>query len=367
MAKPRFVLSPCGTSVLTNVASIEERRLLTRHANAHAPEDVPVEERQQLEAMIQRAQQRLDVADLDQAVRQSAELNGLIKLCDRRLEAGPDVHQLLCTDTWLGESSSSLIAAWLRSRQCTVAVRRQSDLQTARLDAFQLALSELVKWCAEDVAGYRASGFRVIFNLTGGFKSIQGFLQVLATFHADETVYIFENAADLLRIPHLPVQMAVERSLRDHLSAFRRLSLGLPVDGVAGIPEILLMQLDGQCTLSPWGDLVWSQSKKALYSEALHPAPSHQLRYSQSFVRSTEGLPADRITLLNERIDQLSRHLEGDRSYNPASLDFKPLRNSPLPLSSHEADAWADQDAKRLFGHFEQEVFVIDALAKGLH
>ena len=34
---------------------------------------------------------------------------------------------------------------------------------------------------------------------------------------------------------------------------------------------------------------------------------------------------------------------------------------------THEMDAWADQDAKRIFGHFEEGCFVLDRLAKALH
>lgn len=35
--------------------------------------------------------------------------------------------------------------------------------------------------------------------------------------------------------------------------------------------------------------------------------------------------------------------------------------------STHEMDAWADLDAKRIFGHFEGGIFVLDKLEKGLH
>ena len=83
----------------------------------------------------------------------------------------------------------------------TALFQRQRDLRTDSLDSFQMALSDLVRWCDEEVAvaPYRHS-YRVLFNLTGGFKSIQGFLQILAQFYADETVYIFESGDVLLRM-----------------------------------------------------------------------------------------------------------------------------------------------------------------------
>lgn len=70
--------------------------------------------------------------------------------------------------------------------------------------------------------------------------------------------------------------------------------------------------------------------------------------------------------LINQRIDQLEKHLN-DPSYNPRSLDFKSLKGKSMKPSTHEADAWSDQDAKRIFGHFERDVFVLDKLDKGLH
>jgi len=32
----------------------------------------------------------------------------------------------------------------------------------------------LIVWLRENIAGYKASGFKVYFNLVGGFKSLQG-------------------------------------------------------------------------------------------------------------------------------------------------------------------------------------------------
>ncbi len=37
-----------------------------------------------------------------------------------------------------------------------------------------------------------------------------------------------------------------------------------------------------------------------------------------------------------------------------------------MPPSTNEMDAWSDRDAKRIYGHFEEDVFVIDRLYKKL-
>jgi putative CRISPR-associated protein (TIGR02619 family) len=359
-----FVLSPSGTSLLTNQANHDERKLVGKYANTKQLHQIPVEDQVILQALASRVEETIAQTDQTLAARLSAELNGIIKLYKGQWQRQLDYHVLLCTDTWLGETTAQLVGVWLRSQGLMVEVKRQDDLQTEDIERFQWALSELVGWCQEIVSGYRTAGYQVVFNLTGGFKSVQGFLQTLATFYADETIYIFETATELLRIPRLPVQMTAEDTVRQHLTSFRRLSMGLSVKEIASIPETLLMR-DHEI-FSPWGELVWEQTKPKLYGDRLYPSPGDRLRYGEKFAASVHNLPPDRMMLINKRIDQLVRHLETGKS-NVASLDFKQLKGNPCPPSTHEVDAWADQDAKRLFGHFEGATFVLDKLDRGLH
>ncbi|MBI2566861.1 MAG: putative CRISPR-associated protein [Candidatus Schekmanbacteria bacterium] len=366
-----FVLSPCGTSLLNNACTgDEERRAVTDNTNVKERDQVSPAARTVLDTLIERVGSKLRGADRAQAARMSAELNGITALY-REAGAGdsrPDMHQLLATDTWLGETTAQLVAEWLRGEGFTVDLRRQTDLRTVELSEFQAALSDVVRWAEETLPGYRQEKYHVIFNLTGGFKSVQGFLQTLATFYADEAVYIFETGS-LLRIPRLPVKMAGESTVMEHLVAFRRLSSRLEVAAreTESIPETLLMKLDGGICLSEWGELVWRQTSRALYEQKVWPSPSDRLRYGERFRKSVEGLSGERFRLVNERIDQLAKCLESGGTYNPQSLDLKPLRGDPAPPSTHEADAWADQDAKRLFGHYVGEAFVLDKLDRPLH
>lgn len=360
---PLFILSPCGTSLLTNHAANGERRLIGKYANAKTKQEIDFADLEILQTLIQTVKENLTLSDITLAAKLSAELNGIIKLCEGQFHNPQDHHLLLCTDTWLGESTAQCVAAWLNAHGVTTEIKRQTDLQTKDIKAFQLALSEIVEWCDSTLPSYRASGYRIVFNLTGGFKSVQGFLQTLATFYADESIYIFETATELLRIPRLPVEMVAKSTVRNHLTTFRRLSLNLPVvPSPHSIPETLLLEIEGTVTLSPWGDLVWNQTKKAVYGEALHPSPSPKLVYSPEFERSLQGLSTDRLILVNERIDQLALYLEINGQYNPRSLDFKPIRGNPCPPSTHELDAWADQDAKRIFGHYKDSYFLLDKL-----
>ncbi len=244
-------------------------------------------------------------------------------------------------------------------------IRCQKDLQTADMVSFQWALSDLTAWCAETVAGFMQS-HHAVFNLTGGFKSVQGFLLTLSSFYAHEAVYIFE-AGGLLRIPRLPIRMDAEQTVLAHLDFFRRAAANLPAQPEGTLADTMYVVMDGQNTLSAWGELVWRQTRNAVYSLEIHPPPSDMLRYGPGFMKSVANLDQDRKILLNTRIDQLAAHLENTQSRrSPASLDFKRMQGNPCPPSTHEMDAWADRAAARLFGHFKGPVFILDRLGRHL-
>jgi putative CRISPR-associated protein (TIGR02619 family) len=363
----QLVLSPCGTSLLTNRAG-EHRGAINKISNETRREDADPSARIIADGVVAAASKALDDATPGTVHGLSAELNAISRLYEGDMNrARADVHVLLCTDTWLGSETARLVHDWLVRHGVKAQVYRQPDLRTVSVSEFQLALSDLTRWCAETLPGYRASGYRVVFNLTGGFKSVNGFLQALAMIHADETVYVFEGEQTLLRLPRLPMRMTEPEHVRMHLPSLRRLGLDLPEDA-KGIPETFLLSLDGAVTLSPWGSAVWQEHKRTIYGEQLWPSPCQKLRYGPGFEASVarHAPSPDRRRMVNERIDDLARFLE--KKANLARLDFKALAGDPVPPSTHEMDAWADQDAKRMFGHWEEDsVFVLDRLGEALH
>lgn len=370
MPKPCLIISTCGTSLLTNSVSPDLRNILTEFANYSKAEDVPLEQRQHIQQHIDaRRDEFTQETDLQRLMELSAELNGVIRFYGGKPSMIRDQHVLLATDTWLGEATACIVADVLERYGHHVEIKRVRDLRTNDPDNFRWAMSDLVAWCAETLKGYRDAGHRVIFNLTGGFKSVQGFMQALGMIYADESIYVFERTEQLLRLPRLPVQLDSEVILRRHLSVFRRINVHLMVSEaeIAEIPESLVNVLDGQATFSPWGELVWQEAYRAVYGTGLLDSFSSKLRYGSQFQRSLENLTPDRLRHVNERLDQLARRLEEGETYNLSSLDFKPLQGGKYKGSTHECDAWADQDAKRLFGHYEEGVYVLDRLDKGLH
>ncbi|HRF00482.1 MAG TPA: hypothetical protein PLI18_08190 [Pirellulaceae bacterium] len=364
------MISTCGTSLLTNNADAATRSLLNQVANRTLA-SVSGEELERLTSRIAECRERLAAADLLQGRALSAELNGVFGYYDDRPLGHPaDRHVLLHTDTLLGEETAGLLHGCLIRFGLSTTLQTFPGLRTDTLLNFQESVVSLIGWCQEELPGYRASGFRIVFNLTGGFKSIQGWMQTLGMIHADEIVYIFESANELLRIPRLPVafEVGTKQVLRNHLPFFRRLATSHAVPWSAelrDIPEAFFVRMDDEVGFSPWGKLVWEQGRADLYGEQLLDPPSRRLRFSDRFRRAAAALAHDRLVILNERIDDLTRYLATGE--NLRRLDFKPLRGNPLPNSTHEFDAWADQAAWRGFAHFDGNVLVLDDLGVGLH
>lgn len=369
MKQMKFILSPVGTSLLTNNSSKEERDLLNKNSNVKSESDILPEELQILRKRISDIEAKLKDSNLNMAARMSAEINGIVKIYEGQITGKQDFHYLLCTDTWLGENTARLVKNFLESNGLIVEIRREAELQTKEFNAFQTALSNLAAWCAETINGYRNANYHVIFNLTGGFKSVQGFLQTLALFYADEAVYVFEQSESLLRIPRLPIRIDDEEFVKINLKTIRRLSLDLEVieDDLQNLPETFVLRVGDMFSLSGYGEIIWKETRKKIYREEIFDSPSSKLKFGDNFLQSVEKLrlPMHRFFELNRKIDDLARELETEQKLS--SLDFKELRGNPCPPSTHEADAWHDHDAKRLFGHFNDGAFILDKLDKALH
>lgn len=364
------IFSICGTSILTNGSSEEIRKGISAYANAKASDEVPEEFKKILETRFAEISEMLEKINVQKAVKCSAELHSIIKLYGQRPEKGSkDHHILICTDTWLGEVATKFVSQWLKDAGLNVDIYKQKDLQTKEWLSFQLSLSDLVKTIAEKCRIYKEAGYHIIFNLTGGFKSVQGFMQALAMIYADESVYVFESGDELLRIPRLPVQWNAGSEIKEHIFVFRRLGMKLPIrhGDIGSISGLFLFNIEGDYCFSAWGEVAWDQHRKEIYSEKLWPSPSKKIVYGPAFEKSLQKLSGNRLAEVNTKIDMLARHLEKGKDYNLKGLDFKPLAGNPVQGSTHELDAWHDQDAKRIFGHFDKDIFFLDKLDKALH
>ncbi len=359
---PQFIISLCGTSCLGNTAG-QDRTLVTKYANTSDASSLPNEDRAKLEGVIAHACKTLREADMAQARRISAEINSLAALYAGEFrKAKADQHVLIHTDTWLGKAAAECVRGGLHELGvANVQLQPFGGLRTDSMENFRAALGEMTRWCEKNIP---KEGMRVVFNLTGGFKSVAGFMQTLGLFYADERIYLFEDNKELLRIPRLPVQMNATEEVKTHLQGIRRLALGLSSD--ENIPELYLLEVGGERTLSEWGELIWQQERPKLYQERLWPEASPRYRYSDRFQEQVEKLPADRKAQVNQRMDELAENLESPSRPNPKSLNFKPLQGNPYPPCTYELRAWSDGNASRIFGRFDGDVFIVERLEKHL-
>ncbi len=357
----RIVVTTCGTSILTNASGDEDRRALIAHANLTGEEfrDLSAEDRVRLNRAVGQARSRLAAAGPAEVRRLSAELNGLLTRFPDPRESG--THLLVTTDTWLGREAAGLVRDWLERQGCGVQeVIAPKGLSLRSPEDLRYGLTELAKMLDERLDGLKAE--HLFFNLSGGFKAINGFVQAYAMLRGGEIFYIFERTDRCVTIPRMPI--TVDQTLfAKHVEIFRALHLGLPVTAVElrrrEIPESLWVEVDGGVLLTEWGELLWRRAKKTLYRTAVQPPPlGSRIVYDRKLAERVAKLGADAPYAFNRRIDQLVECLV--KGVNLQGLDFAQLEGNPRPPATHEFDVTHSHGALRGFGHFEGGTFVID-------
>lgn len=369
-----LLLSTCGTSILTNGVSDDLRKSLIKYSNVGRSQNdrslIPPQISSAIENHIATRANEVRAMSEVEVKRASAEMNGIDAILRGYKDLGRVAHVLVHTDTWLGESTAQIVEARLQNQASreSVLLVSAAGLRTDSYENFRLALNELLV-SVQDIAGqYREQGYEVVFNLTGGFKSLNGFLQTLGLLAADRCAYLFEGAGEVVYIPRLPIEIAEEPALKVNLEVFRKLMVGLSVtsDEAKSIPETLIDQVGDEIDLSPWGKMVWAKYRFHLLSRGLLPSLSSKLVYTKGLAGDVSKLEAIRQVMVNEKLDRMANYLEKNRTEPVLKSDlFKPVQGKK---NAYEVYAWSDQDARRLFGHFEESTgtFVVDKLDKHL-
>ena len=291
----RFIVSTIGTSTLTNSINRENQdeaknwgRILGMSANLKEDE-LSDEAKQVMKTLAKRAQEKLSHNDVATNRRASAELNGIYGIYGGSfLRNSNDQHYLICTDTAQGQQTGKLIKDFLKNNGfSTVHIVTPAKLSTKDTNAFSDGTKELIKWLEEFVPK-PPSSYEVIFNLVGGFKSLQGYMNTFGAFYADEVIYIFESSTDLIRIPRLPIKIDTS-VIENNLVKFAMMAADemYPIEQLEGFPETLLeLVADNGNTfagLSAWGTLIWNRTKADLLYKELLSFPS--LTYQNTFIR----------------------------------------------------------------------------------
>ena len=255
-------------------------------------------------------------------------LNGIYGIYNGNIPDGSDdLHYLICTDTAQGQKTGELIEDFLSSKGFTVSIVQPSQLSTKDTQSFAAGTKELIKWLDETVPR-PSTGYQVIFNLVGGFKSLQGYMQTFGAFYADEIVYIFEGSTDLIRIPRLPIQID-NTVILEHLTKFAMMAAGklYLVTELEDVPETLLESIEDAgetyAGLSAWGELIWHRAKADLLREELLQFP--RLRYAPGFHRDLNGVNAEEFLKLQETLAKVAVILENSGG-DPTGLAMGGIR-----------------------------------------
>ena len=310
----KTIISTVGTSLLTNGIGAEERKVVTKTAN-YIESELSKEEKDIIDALTKRAKETLLEADATTLRAKSAELNGILGIYGGSFpKAKLDYHILIATDTYQGQETANLLEEILKKNGFNnILIKQPKDFSTKDKHYFDKGIKELLKWFHEsegEFSGYKASSSEVIFNLTGSFKSLQGYLNTIGMFHADKIVYIFESGGELIEIPKLPIKIEFDKLDKFKIEfSLMAQEYMLGEKAVKGIPAIFLEEIStNNFILSYWGELVWNQAKEGILSKEL--CEFDNIEFEKSFERDFKNeLENSKKAKLQETLAKVSKLL----------------------------------------------------------
>lgn len=286
MAKQkRLVVSTVGISLLNAHLPADIRKeqsaFLIERANAQtlSSEDMGV-----VDQISQEVAKTLEQGHIETIRKKSAELNGLYALYENQLDqATQDMHFLIATDTVLGRRCAELVKSHLQSHRISADIYIPSQLNTANTADFEYGSKDLINWCTTCIPGYREDGYTVVFNLVAAFKALQGYLNTIGMFYADDILYLFEGGSEAILIPRLPIRIDLD-ALKPFAVPIALMADGdgdLPVTELQNLSRAIYNTVDERAMISDWGLLVWKQIRNEMLGNELLRFP--RLRYTSSF------------------------------------------------------------------------------------
>ncbi|MFY7802766.1 MAG: putative CRISPR-associated protein [Limnoraphis robusta] len=337
---PQLIISTVGTSLLTNQINPKLhpnnwQDRLNKSANYTVEEmESDPDVKDILEILKKRVEDKLYNEDTEEdKIREiSAELNGIYGIYEYTEKSQQDQHWLITTDTAQGKIAANLVQSFLKLKfkGMDVQVYTPNNLSTKSTDKFQDGIDNFLKWADETLPGYKNNGYyKIRFNLVGGFKALQGYLNTIGMFYADEIIYIFEGNSELVKIPRLPIELkkSVIRPVQFALMA-TEVGIWVKRSELEGVEpaETLLFIVDDEATLTSWGRLTWNNCKRDfLTAEKLLEFP--KIKYEKSFEKDYQknATDANKKLYLHEVIAEVSASMikyNGDTTRFDRRLNF---------------------------------------------
>lgn len=291
---PRLVISTVGTSLITN--QVRERsdqkdlqKLLIETSNYTQDKIIAKYPDHEdflgyIDILKQRAEEKLKNGNTLEIREASAELNGIYGLYENKLENGKlDVHYLITTATEQGQVTAKLLKNYLHGKVNYVDIFTPEKLSTETTTNFTKGIDDLLEWLRKTVKEHK--NYDVYFNLVGGFKALQGYMNTIGMFYADKIIYLFEGSqSNLITIPRLPIDVDKSK-LKEHIVTLALLDAGdgLSPDKTSNVHESLVAEIDGKMILSNWGNLIWNECKEEFLSQDLLDLPRNRIFYERWF------------------------------------------------------------------------------------
>jgi len=245
----------CGTSLFTNISRDKSLYAFSNYTT----DNIPADGKEKIDRYYAAAKSALcGVKTSAELCGMSAELNTIASyygdftgVCDELF--------FLHTDTYLGKLAAGLYAEFLGDRfglKCYAV--RVPGLRTDSFENFNRGLASL--YSDEFLKLYKNPSGKVIFVLSGGFKSWSGYMQSIGMLYADEILYQFESGGHLISIPKIPVKA----DLADNaVMALKLILSGADItDEVKNsLPAAAYTERDGKILLTNMGKLLLDISK----------------------------------------------------------------------------------------------------------
>jgi len=344
-----FVLTSCGLSMLTNYLKSNygiEAKEVYKRSNLRKDE-IDKEFLEKIEGAVKNLKKEIVNYSNEELKKLSAELNALINFYKGNFD-NKNFQLLFITDTYLGEVVADVLKTFLEIKGINAQKFIAKDLKTSSLEEFEVALSDVVKELSSLLENFKGNNYEIIFNLTGGYKSVNSFLQTMATLWADKSIYIFEGSSELLEIPKLPLKID-EDIFKRYFDIFRKLEKGLKLieNEIRNIPSTLVMKIGDDYALSSWGEIIWQKYKLEVMKSEVFTPLSEKIVYSKDFLKDFENLNPSEKFQLNKSIEKLENFVE--KGENLKSLRYHDLKGEIAKKYSHEFYPFDGNDSRRVY------------------
>ena len=324
---PRLVISTVGTSLLTNQIDDEIdscwNEQLQKYANLTHDEvnQSHPELANKIAQLKERAEQVLDTGNTLEIREASAELNGIYGLYEEDLSQGQeDIHWLITTDTEQGRTTAEIVKLFLVTQgivNTNIYPEPGSGLSTANTHNFSKGIAQLIPWIQQVTEGYKKQT-KVCFNLVGGFKAIQGYMNTIGMFYADEIIYVYPlgKSNELIKIPRLPIEInkSEVEPYKVLLAMMDSGELLTSWEETKKVPLDWVLVVESEMTLSTWGQLIWNQCKEHFLSQD-KPLKFPKIEYKDSFLDDYKSKPSKEKVILQEKLARaaclLNNHTDG--------------------------------------------------------